>query len=229
MKIKTLHLGLVFCLIMGSLLTSYPAKAYIGWPPDPRGFWNEPAIPSIFDEVAFGLYDFPPPEWNCEWDFGDGTPNRFTQCWEVQYKQYNQDGDYSVAVLITSENGDLAWFGRTVSVRTHDVAITKFTVPQSASAGQTRQIVVNVRNSRYPERVQVDLYKNGDILVGSLIQEVPVRPANRTTAFSFSYTFTKEDARNGKVTFRAVAIPLDAREAWWADNEAIASPTRLAR
>jgi len=231
MNIKYLNLGLVFCLVLGSLLTAYPVNAqYKTWPPDPRGFWNEPAVPSIVDEVAFGLYDYPPPEWQCEWDFGDGTPNRFTQCWDVQYKQYNQDGDYSVAVLITNENKDQAWFGRTVSVRTHDVAITKFTVPQSASAGQTRQLTVYVRNTRYPENVQVELYKNDFIWVGTLIQDVPPRSANRTTAFNFSYTFTAEDARIGKVTFRAMAFILNnGGDDWQVDNDVIALPTHISR
>jgi hypothetical protein len=231
MKTKILHLGWIFCLVIGSLLTAYPANAqYQEWPPDSRGFWNEPANPSIFDVTAFGLYGFAPPEWQCEWDFGDGSPNRFTQCWDVQYKQYNQDGDYSVAVLVTNTTGEQAWFGRTISVRTHDVAITKFTVPQSASAGQTRQIVVNVRNTRYPERVQVELYKNDMVWIGTLIQDIPARPANRTTSYAFKYTFTSEDARIGKVTFRAMAFILDnGGDDWQVDNDITALPTRVSR
>jgi hypothetical protein len=226
MKIKTLNLGLVLCLVLGSLLTAYPASAQATqWPP--ADFWNYPYDPSVFDKLSFGLYDYPPPEWKCVWNFGDGTTN--DQCWVDQAKQYSADGDYTVSVAVTNELGETVTATRVLAIRTHDVAITKFIAPMSASAGQTRQIAVNVRNSRYPERVQVDLYKNGDILVGSLFQEVPVRSANRTTAFNFNYTFTSEDARNGKVNFRAVVIPLDVREAWWADNEAIASPTRVAR
>jgi len=232
MKIKYLSLGMVLWLVLGSLLSAYPAKAdFMEWPPDPGGFWNEPADPSIFDEVAFGLYGSPPPQWECLWDFGDGTI-RQVQCWDVQYKQYNQDGDYSVAVLVTNPNGGQEWFGRSVSVRTHDVAITKFTVPQSARAGQTRQITVNVRNSRYPENVQVELYKvtpSGLLWVGTLVQFVPVRSANRTTAFNYSYTFTAEDARVGKATFKAMAFTLDARDGWPGDNEAISLPTKVSR
>jgi hypothetical protein len=117
-------------------------------------------------------------------------------------------------------------------VRTHDVAITRFSTPQSASVGQTRQIVVGVRNTRYPENVQVELYKvnekNGLDWVGTSIQSVPVRSANRTTTFSFSYTFTAKDAHIGKVTFKAMAFLLDARDAWPGDNEAVAS-TRVSR
>jgi hypothetical protein len=226
MKSKTLNLGLVLCLIMGSLLATFPVRAQTTlWPP--TDFWNYPYDPTVFDKLSFGLYDYPPPEWKCTWNFGDGTT--YDLCWVDQAKQYSADGDYTVSVQVTNEFGEVVTASRIVSIRTHDMAITKFITPVSAKAGQTRQIAVNVLNSRYPERVQVDLYKNGDVLVGSFIQEVPVRPANRTTTFNFSYTFATEDARNGKVTFRAVVIPLDVREAWWADNEAIASPTRVFR
>jgi len=58
---------------------------------------------------------------------------------------------------------------------------------------------------------------------------VPVRPSNRTTDFNFSYTFTSEDAAIGKVTFRAVASIIEARDALSADNEAISSPTKVGR
>ena len=79
----------------------------------------------------------------------------------------------------------------------------------------------------------MDLYKSipgGFQLVGSYIQSVPVRPANRTTAFTFNYTFTTSDASVGKVTFRAVASIVNARDALPADNEAISSPpTKVTR
>lgn len=228
MNTKFFNLGVVFCLVVGALLIAYPVNAqYIDFPPG--GFWNDPSDPSIFDVVAFGLDGYAPPEWECVWDFGDGTTKN-TQCWDVQYKQYNADGDYTVNVLVTNEYGDTVSLSRVVSVRTHDVAITKFTVPQSARAGQTRQLTVYVRNTRYPENVQIELYKNDFIWVGTLIQDVPPRSANRTTAFNFSYTFTAEDARIGKVTFRAMAFILNnGGDDWQVDNDVIALPTRVSR
>ena len=231
MNVKYLKIGLFFCLVLGSLLSAYPANAQTTvWPPE--DFWNEPAVPSVFDKISFGLYDYPPAEWRCAWDFSDGTT--YNECWVNASKQYKADGDYTVSVRVINELGETTSASRIVSVRTHDVAITKFTTPQSASAGQTRQLVVSVRNSRYPETVQVELYKstsNGFAWVGTLIQDIPVRSANRSTAFSFNYTFTAEDAQNGKVTFKALAF-LPAHEGgddWQADNEAIALPTRLSR
>jgi Tol biopolymer transport system component len=110
------------------------------------------------------------------------------------------------------------------------VAITRFSAPQSASAGQTRGIVVGIKNTRYPETVEVQLLKSvpgGFQLVGVLTQSVPVRSGNRTTDFNFSYTFTAADASIGKVTFKAIANVLGARDALPADNEAIASPTKV--
>jgi hypothetical protein len=227
MKIKTLHLGLVICLLMGSLLFAVPANAQATtWPP--TDFWNYPYDPTVFDKLSFGLYDYPPSEWDCVWNFGDGTT--YNECWVDRAKQYSADGDYTVSVQVTDEFGESVTASRIVSIRTHDVAITKFTVPQNASAGQTRQIVVNVRNTRYPEQVQVELHKNDMVWVGTLIQDIPPRPANRTTSYSFNYTFTAEDARNGKVTFRAMAFILsNGGDDWQVDNDVIALPTRVSR
>jgi hypothetical protein len=117
-----------------------------------------------------------------------------------------------------------------VPVRTHDVAITKFTVPKSAHAGQTREITVGIRNQRYPDTVQVQLSKStptGFQTVGTLNQLIPVRNGNNTTPVTFSYTFTNEDAVVGKVTFQAVVTILGARDALSADNTAISAPTRV--
>jgi hypothetical protein len=58
---------------------------------------------------------------------------------------------------------------------------------------------------------------------------VDARSGNRATPFDFSYTFTTEDASVGTVTFKAVATNVGAREALPADNEALASPTKMQR
>jgi len=68
------------------------------------------------------------------------------------------------------------------------------------------------------------------VWIGTLIQDVPPRSANRTTAFKFSYTFTAEDARVGKVTFRAMAFILNnGGDDWQVDNDVIALPTNVTR
>src|SRR5207248_9238195 len=110
---------------------------------------------------------------------------------------------------------------------------SKFTVPQSASVGQTRTITVSLANHRYGETVQVQLLKSvsggGWASVGTLTQSVPVRGGNRTIDFAFSYTFTSDDAAVGKVTFEAVATIVGARDAQPADNTAIALPTKVGK
>jgi len=117
-----------------------------------------------------------------------------------------------------------------VLVRTPDVAIPRFSAPIAGIVGQTRQITGGLNSRRYPETVEVQLFKSvpgGYQLVGSLSNSVPVRASNRTTDFSFSYTFSNADAQIGKVTFKAVANLLGARDALPADNEAIAPPTKI--
>ncbi len=197
-------------------------------------FYFSPYDPTVFDNVQFyGYYSYDPTNIGIQyygWNFGDGTSMTSTDCCPIH--RYTKDGTYTVKLTVTTFDGRAASTSQVVAVKTHDVAITKFSVPQSASSGQTRQIVVGVNSRRYPETVQVDLYKsslNGYQFVGTTIQSVPVRSANRTTDFNFSYTFTKDDAILGKVTFRAVAIISGVRDALPADNEAISLPTKVTR
>ncbi len=200
-------------------------------PPPVANFGFSPFDPSVFDVVQFFDQSFDPGEAGFasqEWNFGDGT----TGTGPSPAHQYAADGDYTVQLTVTTFDGRTASTSQTVRVRIHDVAITKFSVPKSASAGQTRQIVVGINSKRSLETVEVQLFKSvpgGFQFVGFLTQSVPVRPSNRTTDFSFSYTFTGTDAQVGKVTFKAVANIVGARDALPADNEAIASPTKVSR
>ncbi len=193
------------------------------------GFYFYPGDPSAFDTVQFYDNSYDPGEVGFQswtWNFGDGA----TDTVPYPAHRYATDGVYTVQLTVTTVDGRTASTSQVVQVRTHDVAITKIGAPQAASAGQTRQITVEIRNNKYPETVQVQLFKSvpgGFQFVGSYSQSVPVRPSNRTTTFSFNYTFTSDDASAGKVTFKAVASIVNARDAWPADNEAIASPTKV--
>jgi len=202
--------------------------------PDPLAmFYYYPGDPSVFDTVQFYDASYDPAGVGIAsqaWDFGDGTTAEF--CCPTH--RYAADGDYTVALTVTTFDGRVASTSQVVPVRTHDVAITKFSTPQAARAGQTRQITVGINSKRQVETVTVELYKSvpGGYypiyqLVGVLTQQVPVRPANRTTAFSFDYTFTSDDRSIGKVTFWAVAWLQNARDALPADNEAISAPTKV--
>jgi hypothetical protein len=200
-------------------------------PPPTASFWHNPDDPSVFDTVNFWDNSYDPAGMGIQsqaWDFGDGSTA--TGC--CVSHRYAKDGDYTVKLTVTTTDGRTASATQTVQVKTHDVAITKFSAPQSASAGQTRQLVVGINSKIYAEKVRVEFYKSvpgGYTLLGYQDQSVPVRSANRTTNFQWSYTFTKDDATIGKVTFKAVATILEARDALPADNESIASPTKVAK
>jgi hypothetical protein len=198
--------------------------------PDPvANFGLNPGDPSMFDTVGFSDFSYDPAGVGIQsqsWDFGDGAAA--TGCCPTH--RYAADGTYRVRLTITTGDGRTASFARDIEVRTHDVAITKMQVPQSANVGQTRQITVGLSNKRYGETVQVQLYKSGPggfEHVGTLNQSVPVRGGGRTTDVRFSYTFTSADAALGKVTFKAVASIVNARDAAPADNEAISLPTKV--
>ena len=200
-------------------------------PPPVANFFFFPFDASVFDVVQFVDQSFDPGGVGFEpqvWSFGDGTTGTG---FNVTHR-YAADGDYPVQLTITTHDGRTAMATQTVHVRTHDVAITRFSVPIAANSGQTRRIVVSVNSKRYDETVEVQLFKSvpgGFQQFGSLTQFVPMNPRNGTTEFAFSYTFTADDAQIGKVTFRAVAVISGARDALPADNEAIASPTKVSR
>lgn len=110
------------------------------------------------------------------------------------------------------------------------MAVVKLEVPISARVGKTISVDVRVRNTRYPETVQIDLFKGipgGFQQIDALAQSVPVRPRNRTTLFAFSYTITAADQSIGKVVFKAVATIIDHRDALPADNELISRPVKV--
>ena len=101
-------------------------------------------------------------------------------------------------------------------------------MPQSAQAGKTKTITVEVRAARYDENVTVQLWRSipgGYEPIGSSVQLVAAR--RQGTSFTFSYTFRPEDKAVGKVTFKAVASINGARDALPADNEVVALPTKV--
>jgi PKD domain len=200
-------------------------------PPLQASFYYYPEDPSRYDTVSF--YDS---SWDPEyigiqtenWDFGDGSTG--SGC--CPSHQYAADGDYTVNLVVTTFDGRSASASQPLSVRTHDVAITRFNTPQSAKAGQTRAITVGINDKSNAETVEVQLYRStpgGWVYFASLTQYVPPRSANRTTDFNFSYTFTPEDASYGKVSFRALANIQGGRDAFPADNEAISTPVKVSR
>jgi PKD repeat protein len=203
---------------------------FINPPPPPQAnFFSQPFDPSTFDLVQFfdQSFDpvgvgFQPPQWS----FGDGA----SATGFVTTHRYAADGDYRVELRVTTIDGRTASASRTLQVRTHDIAITRFQTPTSGMSGKTTKISIGIRSNRYPETVNVQLFKSvpgGYQLVATSTQTLPTR--NRVSSVIFSYIFTPDDAVIGKVTFRAVATILGARDALPADNEAIGAPTKVRR
>jgi PKD repeat protein len=200
-------------------------------PPPVASFGFFPFDPSVFDVVQFFDQSFDPagvgfaPQ---AWTFGDGT----TGIGGNPTHRYAADGEYTVRLTLTTLDGRTATTSRPAHVRTHDVAVTRLSVPQTGRSGQTRQLTVSVNSKRYAETVEVQLFRSvpsGFQQFGSLTQSVPMNPKNGTTDFAFSYTFTAGDAQIGKVTFKAFAAMSGARDALPADNDAIGPPTRVSR
>jgi PKD repeat protein len=197
-------------------------------PPPTVNFGFMPPDPSVFDLVQFFDFTFDPGQIGIEswaWQFGDGTGasgNGVTH-------RYAADGDYTVQLTVTTFDGRSASGSQVVHVRTHDVAIVKFTAPSTARAGQTKEISAGVRNATIPENVQFQLLKSvpggsGFQPVGTLTQLVPVMKGGKLVPVTMSYTFSSEDAAVGKVTFQIVAQIVSGRDAIPADNTAISSP-----
>jgi len=192
-------------------------------------FFFSPGDPSSFDTVQFQDTSFDPAGGGISsqaWSFGDGATA--TGCCPTH--QYAQDGDYTVELTVTTPDGRTASTSKVVHVETHDVAIARIAVPNAAHVGQTIAVNVYVRNTRYPERVQVDLFKSvpgGFEQVGFLTQTVPVRRGDRTTRFAFTNTITQADRTVGKVSFKAVATILDHRDALPGDNDLISPPVKI--
>jgi PKD repeat protein len=197
-------------------------------------FYRYPSDPSTFDTVQFidQSYDPGGNGFSSEvWEFGDGGAASSSGCCPTH--RYSTDGTYKVTLTVKTTDGRTASISQNVEVKTHDVTIAKVLVPQTAGVGQSRTITVGLTNGKYPETVQVQLLKSvaggGWQQVGVLTQYVPVRGANRTTTFDFSYTFAPEDAVLGKISFQAIASLQGARDAIPTDNVFISLPTKVAR
>jgi hypothetical protein len=208
------------------VLSDQPGIAIVAAPHRLPGNFTQPFDPSSFDVVQFYDQSYDPGGRHpaAQWDFGDGA----TGVGFNPTHRYAADGDYRVSLTVTTFDGRTGSITRTLQVRTHDVAITRFATPASGMAGKTAKISVDIRSNRLPETVQVQLFKSvpgGFQLVAVSQQTLPTR--NRVTSVAFSYTFTPDDAIIGKVTFRAVALLVNARDALPADNEAIGSPTKV--
>ncbi len=198
-------------------------------PPPSVNLYISPWDPSSFDTIYFNSSIWDPANQSIQswfWNFGDGS----TSTESYPSHRYAADGDYTASLTVTTSDGRVGSASTVLAVRTHDVAITKLARPATATVGQTKRLVISVANTRYPEEVTVELYKSvpgGYRYIGFLQQFVDVKPKAKPTDFYLSYTFTAEDAQVGKVIFKAIANPVNARDAFPADNEFISFAVKV--
>jgi PKD repeat protein len=109
----------------------------------------------------------------------------------------------------------------------HDATITGFTTPATAASGDRKPITVQVRNDAFAERAVVSLHRL-DGGFGTLIGEQTIDlPASSTIDVPFAHTFTDEDARIGKVAFRASVRLTSSSDSRYAGNAVIAVATTV--
>lgn len=194
--------------------------------PPVADFLFTPNDPSIYDLVQFNNISYDPDGIgfkSATWNFGDGSTS--TQLNPVH--QYAADGDFTVNLVVTTNDDRTASVTHQVSVRTHDIEIIKISAPKVGMSGQWWRIHVDVGTLRYVETVQVTLYKSipsGYQVLGSCTHQVPENPHKDATRFTFYYTFNLADAQAGVIHFKAVASITTARDAIPANNEALSTP-----
>ena len=187
-------------------------------------FLFSPSDPSVLENVQFSDTSYDPADAGISavtWELGDGT----TAIGSSPTHRYAADGEYRARLSVTTTDGRTSSITRIVTVRTHDVAIVELDAPRFARTGETHPISVAVKSSRYPETVQVELFRNAGVEpLATLIHGLTARDV---VSFGFAYTFAAEDASAAAVTFHAVATVVGARDARPADNVAVAKPTEV--
>ncbi|MFD4675168.1 PKD domain-containing protein [Lentzea sp. NPDC058450] len=109
----------------------------------------------------------------------------------------------------------------------HDAGITKFTAPATAAAGEQKAITVQVRNDAFAERAVVTFTRLDRLSWLPLGEQTIDLPASATINVPFAYTFTAEDARIGKVAFRATVRLTSSSDTRAAGNDVIAVATTV--
>ncbi|GAB2983554.1 PKD domain-containing protein [Saccharothrix stipae] len=183
---------------------------------------------SVFSDVSFhdqSSVPGAPASVTKAWDFGDGA----TAEGDYPQHRYAADGDYPVTLTVTTSDGRTGSVTNVVRIRTHDIAITRFTTPGTAVVGATKTLTARIGNTRYAEDVTVRLYRgtpSGWEEIGHSTQWVPAS-ATGAVNFPFNYTFRPGDAALGKINFRVVATLVGATDALPLDNEVISTTTTV--
>lgn len=194
--------------------------------------------PSSYDQIILAGYGYDPAGVEIQhriWDLWDGR--RLVNETEIHFSNL-PDGDYPITFTITTIDGRSASYSQTMNVRTHDIVLSRFSLPDVGRPGLTRTVTAYIQNTHYPETAIVEFYVSMPgyydtwRLVDTKTVSVPARAPRQFTKVSFDYTFTQEDANLGTVNFKGVATIVDengnqVRDALSADNTAISLPVRV--
>lgn len=219
-----------FQVAVSSTINLRPVTFHLSVAPNPDArFYFTPGDPNTYDTIQFYDASSDPADVGFSahtWDFGDGSTSTDSN----PAHRYATDGDYTVRLTVTTSDGRTDSVTQVVHVQTHDVAIARLAVPDSARVGETIAVNVFVEDTRYPENVEVDLFKSipgGFSQAGSLTQPVAAGRAGQTTRFTVKCTVTSDDKAAGKVTFRADATIVDHRDARPVDDELLSTPVTV--
>ena len=196
-------------------------------PPPVAGFAVEPTDPAAGDPVRLIDLSYDPAGDGIAlhaWDLGDGA----TSVEPAPTHRYGRDGTYRVMLHITARDGRVASSAVSVTVATHDVAITRIRSPRRARAGEPGRIVVTVVSRHRAEIAQIELFRHrGHGWRGIGIQTFPI-PAGTEVDIVFAVAFNGRDAEARSVTFCARATLVGADDATPEDNAMTAPPTLVA-
>jgi hypothetical protein len=206
----TLHLTIGVAQPIEADFSYYPYNASVF---DTISFYDQSTVPGGSTSVTRS------------WDFGDGT----TAEGDYPQHRYAADGDYPVTLTVATSDGRTGSVTNVVGIRTHDVAITRFTTPGTAVVGATKTLTARIGNTRYAEDVTVRLYRSTPSGWQEIAHSTQYVPASATGAvnFPFNYTFRPEDAALGKINFKAVATLSGTPDALPLDNEVISVTTAV--
>ena len=168
-------------------------------------FFN-PNDPSTFDTTQFSAFVFDPAHSGNvqyeQWDFGDGSG---ADGFSVSH-QYAADGTYTVTLTVTMTDGRVATTSTPLTVKTHDVAISKLVAPQTASSRPKQDDQHLRRQLPLPRAGTAHARQEHGRRLHRRRHGHAHRPGGESDGVQVQlYVFSADDGAIGKVSFRATA------------------------
>jgi hypothetical protein len=192
-----------------------PAASFVVDPPEPAAGEPVRLLDLSYDPGGGGIALH-------AWDFGDGETSVDAQ----PTHRFARDGLYTVTLHVTAPDGRVGVASASVTVATHDVAVTRIEAPRHANAGDPATVVVVVESRHRAEICQVELLRrNGEHDWEPLAIQTRAVPAGGPVEVAFAVSFDVADI--GDVTFAAAVTLVGATDASPDDNELRAAPTAV--